>query len=148
MNYIIFMNKKEKILLILVIAALTVALYLIATSSPVNNTKQSAPDNQAGEEGQGIDLVKLEEDYEKEVKSIFADYLRLTAEADLDGARVKQIKNKLLALRTPTKFKDLHLNLVLAMVKMEDFFISGAAEEKVASQRLLSEIKANYIWIN
>ena len=93
-------------------------------------------------------MGKLESDYKAEAKSILDGYSQLSNNNGIDINEVKQVKNNFLALKVPTKFKDLHLDLVLAMVKMENFLTSGANEEKIASQQIVSRIKANYAWIN
>ena len=137
------MTKKNKIILIFFIFAFFLVLYLVVTSEKTDKNKQYA-----GQKIQKVDLGKLESDYKAEAKSILDGYSQLSNNNGIDINEVKQVKNNFLALKVPTKFKDLHLDLVLAMVKMENFLTSGANEEKIASQQIVSRIKANYAWIN
>ncbi len=48
----------------------------------------------------------------------------------------------------PTEFKELHLNLVLALIRMENFLEDGNAEEKLISLEMVKQIRDNYEWIN
>lgn len=94
------------------------------------------------------DSKKMEEKYKKEAARIVGEYLNLTAGQEYDLAQVGEIKQKLLDLTVPAKFKDLHLNLVLAMSQMEISLNGGEPEAKIASQELITEAKANYGWLS
>ena len=94
------------------------------------------------------DLIKLENDYKAAAKAILADYSNSIQVADAKADQIGKAKSELLTLKVPTKFKDLHLNLVLAMVKMENFFASRDENEKIASQQMINQIKVNYAWLN
>ncbi len=137
------MTKKIKILLVLSVVAISAVSYLIITSKPVNNTGK-----QANKEQEKVDLKKLEEEYKAGTKNILADYSTLLEDKDLSLDKVEVDKNKLLGLKVPGQFKDLHLNFVLAVSKMEDYLKTGKSEDRAASQRMIGEIKANYIWLN
>lgn len=119
--------------------------YLIFTSADFSRKTEPT-----GESGQiKIDLGLLEKNYKTQTKVILANYLRLAQdEESLNIEQVRQTREQLLALKVPTQFKDLHLNLVLALTKMEDFLTGGDREKKIASQQLINEAKANYIWLN
>jgi hypothetical protein len=137
------MTKKIKILLVLSVVAISAVLYLIITSKPVNNNGK-----QANKEQVKVDLKKLEEEYKAGTKNILTDYSALLLSDNLSLEIVETDKNKLLGLKVPAEFKDLHLNFVLAVSKMEDYLKNGKDEDKAASQRMISEIKANYVWLN
>jgi hypothetical protein len=137
------MAKKIKILLALSFVAILAVSYLIITSKPVNNVGK-----QANKEQVKVDLKKLEEEYKAGTKNILTDYSALLLNNDLNLEKVEADKNKLLGLKVPAEFKDLHLNFVLAVSKMEDYLKNGKDEDKAASQRMISEIKANYVWLN
>lgn len=139
------MTKKGKILLVLFISALLLVLYLFLTSEQAAKNKQ--PQNVSKNE-ERVDLVKLENDYKAAAKAILADYSNSIQAADVKTDQIGKAKSELLALKVPTKFKDLHLNLVLSMVKMENFLASRDENEKIASQQMTNQIKANYVWIN
>lgn len=142
------MTKKEKILTSLVVLSFALALFLIVTSKPKDNFAPTSDGGNSSGRAQPVDLQKMEEEYKKEAKDILIGYLRESESADLNIDEVKRAKNEFLSLKVPAEFKDLHLKLVLAMVKMENFFLSGTNEEKAASRELIGQIKANYSWIN
>lgn len=91
---------------------------------------------------------KMEENYKKESARIVGEYLNLTENPEYKPEQIGMIKQELLDLIVPTKFKDLHLNLVLAMSQMEIFSNAQAPEAKTASQELITEAKANYAWLS
>lgn len=136
------MTKKSKILLFLIFIIFLLFLYLVITSKPVNNVKLN-DDRQLGE----MD-IKLDENYKKEASRILSFYSRLVKEGEINLDKVKDIKNQLLGLRVPTEFKNLHLSLVFALTKRENYLINGDNKEKLASQQLISQAKANYKWLN
>ncbi|MBI4812438.1 hypothetical protein HY798_03310 [Candidatus Falkowbacteria bacterium] len=139
------MTKKEKILLILFILAFALSLYLAATSKPIADKRGR---ESGGALKEKVDLEKMENDYKKDAKLILDDYSRLAVAPNANIGEVEQMENKLLSLTVPAKFKDLHLNLVLAMTKMENFLRTGDAEEKTTSQQMIGQIKTDYDWIN
>mgnify|MGYP001607965876 CR=1 FL=1 len=140
------MTKKTKILLVLFVAALLLSLYLIATSEKVSKNKSG---NLSGnEKGEKVDLVKLENDYKEGAKEAMAGYSRLIQGSAANAGQIEQLKNNLLALKVPAKFKDLHIDLVLAFDKIGKFLETNDEGEKIASQQMINRIKANYVWLN
>ncbi len=87
---------------------------------------------------------KLVNDYKSGLKSALNGYNPDSSNLD----QVTNIKNRILNLTVPTQFKDLHLNLVFAFVKMEDYFKTGNQDEKVASEKMLNEARQSYSWLN
>jgi hypothetical protein len=146
-----YMSKQMKILSVLLIIAVLLVLYLIITAKPIARIQEKgdtqAPFNSLQAEDE-IDLERLAKDYQEKVQMIFADFLLLAQ--DLEGTSVNQvesIKNQLLELRVPTQFKDLHLDLVLTINKMEEFLLNGNSEDKFFSQEMIEKIKESYDWL-
>lgn len=137
------MSKNGKILLALLIAALFLVLYLIINSRPVVRTKDNA-----GSQVKKVDLMLLENDYKKEAKAILQEYYELIDKDDLKTEELRAVRDKLLALKVPAKFKDLHLSLVLAVAKIEKSLADDSKEGRIAGQEAINEIKANYTWLN
>lgn len=137
------MTKQIKFLLVLLVIAISAVSYLIVTSKPVNNIGKQTNKSQ-----EKVDLKKLEEEYKTGTKNILTDYSALLESNNLNLEIVEADKNKLLDLKVPGQFKDLHLNFVLAVSKMEDYLKNGKEEDKADSQRMISEIKADYVWLN
>ena len=75
--------------------------------------------------------------------------MRQTADENLLTLEfINQTKNQLLALKMPTKYKDLHLDLILAMTKMEDYLEDGDEGKKAESEELIQQAKTEYEWLN
>ncbi len=139
------MSKNAKILIILLAVVVLAAIYLLFNlHSLARNKQEGAKVAQTS----AVDLKKMETDYKARSKTILADYEKLAEEPDVKEAQIQGAKSRLLDLKVPTQFKDLHINLVLAMVKMEDFLKTGDANEKIASQQMINQAKASYGWLN
>lgn len=134
------MTKKLKILICLLIALLLLVLYLILTSESATNKNQSASIEKTN--------IQMENEYIKQAKEIFSAYNNLTVSDNFTREQVSALKNQLLELKVPTKFKELHINLVMAMTKMENFFDSNNEEEKTSGQQIISQLKNDYSWLN
>ncbi|MEK7557987.1 MAG: hypothetical protein AAB530_02150 [Patescibacteria group bacterium] len=136
------MNKKrEQILISLIIVSLLVITYLIITSKTVQKVNQSnlATNN--------ITTAQMEEKYKAQVKKILNYYEKLISTNDYTLGQIVQTKNKLLNLQVPTKFKDLHINLVLTLTRMENYLTNKDEAEKIIAQQLINQIKIDYSWI-
>ena len=96
-----------------------------------------------------VDLGFLEKIYKKEVKVVLNNYLRQAQEPSLiTKPFVNQTKNSLLALMMPVQFKELHLNLVLAMDRMIEYLDSNNENQLEESQKIIKQAKEDYEWLN
>lgn len=138
------MLKKNILLIILAIAVLLV-LYLIFKFEPAEiDNKNNKPGNQA----QKIDLEQMEKNYKKEVKIILDDYLAILKKDDLKLGEVMAVRDRLLALKLPPEYKNMHLKLVLSASKIEEDIQSGEKNSIAEAIKIINELKANYIWLN
>ena len=136
------MTKKTNILIILLLVALALVLYLILTSESVKPTAETV------EPTPNESAALLEADYQEKAKPIFVDFEKLAGEDNFTVEKITELKNKLLDLKVPSKFKELHIQLVLAMAKMENYLNQKKLEEKAASRQMINQLKANYSWLN
>lgn len=134
--------KKRQILIILFFCSLLALIYLIFTSNIARKNKQ--PDLTLNT----ITTAQLEEKYQTQVKKIFNDYENLINNGDYTLDQIIQIKNKLLNLRVLAKFKELHINLVLALTHMENWLNNKDELEKIAERQIIDQIKIDYSWLN
>lgn len=137
------MSKNGKILLSLLALAVLLIVFLALRSKPL---AQTPPQNEGAVEK--VDLEQLEKNYKKEVKIILADYSALIKEGEPAKEAIISIKEKLLGLKVPAEFKDLHLNLVLAVAKMAESANEANANGKEAGAKLIQDLKAKYVWLN
>ena len=147
------MSKKKIIFIFLTIVLLVVAVYLIRRSPtylidiPVDKQHLTEQDNNQTAD-KSIDMGLLTKAYQMEVKVVLNNYLRQTQDESLITVDdVSRTKNSLLGLKMPAQFKDLHLNLVLAMDKMEDYLIDGDEGKLRESQELIKQAKEEYEWL-
>ncbi|MBI2459653.1 MAG: hypothetical protein HYV53_03830 [Parcubacteria group bacterium] len=136
------MAKKSKILILLLGILLVLILYLIFTSEsikPENNVnKQVKPDNLAG----------LETNYKLQAREFFLAYEALIKNNNITQQNITELENKLLALKVPVKFKELHLRFVLALNRTENYLNQKDEREKGDSFQAISQLKADYSWLN
>jgi len=136
------MTKKSKVLIALLIILLTLILYLILTSASVmrvkNFSQQAKPENS----------VLLEADYQPKVKAVFTAYGNLIKDNDFSAGKIAELKDKLLGLKVPAKFKDLHIRFILALIKAENYLNNKIEQEKSDSLKAVEQLKADYNWLN
>jgi len=145
------MFKKTNFIIFLIIIFIALALYLIIFSDAIQNKEQQA--DEIDSENNQADLLKqteieqLEDNYKEQAKLIFTNYLELMQGGNYTKDQISETKNQFLDLAVPTKFKDLHLSLVLAITKMESYLLDSNEADKQESQQLISQAKANYSWL-
>ena len=141
------MPKKITIFIILIFVLLLSACSI--TEPKVDEENKSAEQSNNQQVSEPIDIGLLTKVYQMEVKVVLNNYLRQTQDESLITVDdVSQTKNSLLTLKMPVQFKDLHLNLVLAMDKMEDYLIDGDEVKLRESRELIRQAKEEYEWLN
>jgi len=136
------MTQRGRILILLIIFFLLIIVYLILTAETVvkNDQVNSATDQNK--------IIELEQQYKKQVIAIFNDYTKLITGESYTLEQVSQLKNRLLDLKVPTKFKDLHINFVLSLTRLENYLLDKDEAEKAKSQQVIGQLKADYSWLN
>jgi len=136
------MDKKIKILIFLLLILLLLILGLIFTSElfkSENNSNQEVKPNNS---------VLLEADYKLKVKELFSIYDNLIKDDSFSQENIAELKNKLLALKVPVKFKELHIQFVLALTEMENYLEQKDELEENASPEVINQLKTDYSWLN
>ena len=136
------MSKKTKILTALIVLILILFLYLTLTSRPLNNEPGARVNDQSE-----IDKGKLRSDYKTAVNKILDEYGQLVEDGGIEAGKEGYLKNWLLELKVPVELKQLHLNLVLALTKLGNYFESGDEDEKAGSQQLVEQAGVDYDWL-
>ncbi|MCL5794877.1 MAG: hypothetical protein M1338_00755 [Patescibacteria group bacterium] len=83
---------------------------------------------------------ELEKEYENELKTIMAPVWQ--------GQQFDGIKDKVLALKAPAKYIELHLNLVLALDKIESGKNNSDQTKVQEGLDKINQLKAQYSWLN
>ncbi len=144
------MSKQIKILLLLfVFAAVVFVLYFFKTAKPavIANKQINKISEKINKKTDKIDLERVKAQYKNDVNNILSNYSNLIQTNNFTAAQIKSIKKQLLGLKVPSMFKDLHVNLVLAVTKMENFLSNGNSEDKFFSQKMINKSKKNYNWL-
>jgi len=141
-NKLNIMDKKQKILIWLLLILFLLVLYLIFTSESVKETNNSAEQIKQGSS------ATLETDYKLKAKEFFAAYENLIKDNSFTEKNIAELKNKLLSLKVPVKFKELHIRFVLALTGMENYLSQKVERGKSDSFQAINQLKADYSWLN
>ncbi len=140
------MSKKNIILIILSAVLLVLVLVLIATAE--SGKKIVSP-------GRPVETVKNENvvlsaaSYQAKVKEIFLAYEKSVADDNFTLEKIAELKNKLLGVKgLPAQFKNLHLDFILALDRMEKYLADNDDREKTISQKMMAQLKTDYSWLN
>lgn len=140
------MTNKAKVFILLIVILLIAAVYLFINSKSVSRTHEIIEENAI--KSLGVDLGLLEKSYKIQTKAILLNYARFSEDESLNPEQVKLAKDQLLALKVPAKFKDLHLSLVLALSKMEEYLAAKDESNKIESRKMIEEAKLENDWLN
>jgi len=113
---------------------LALLIFLLAGCGISKKTNQPVINNNQAQTGAELNL-ELEASYQKDLVAALQPYWT--------SHRADDIKTKILDLRAPAKFLDLHLNLVLAFEQLES---GDQAKVAIAVERI-DELKTQYPWL-
>lgn len=138
------MTKRAKILIFLSLVPLVLISGLILTSESVKKT-----DNFSVQPAKNKITALPEEDYQAQAKKIFSAYEKMTQDKNFTIEKIVELRGRLLAIKgLPAKFKELHLQFVSALDRMEDYLNQKDQQGKNTSQKIINQLKANYSWLN
>ena len=102
-------------LLLILAIALGVTYFIVSYETALSHNFGASPVRQPA-----VSAVQLENIYQAKLTAILGDYLKTADVADQQFlTRTEQLKNSLLALIVPAKYRDKHLALVLSLNKIE-----------------------------
>ena len=127
------------LILIILILASVIILFSRAKTITLNRQEQTKA---------AVDLVKLKSDYESNMHTIYKGFSQLVNADTSDLNQINDYKGKTLELRLPPEYKDLHIQMILAINKLENFIKTGKREDKLASQKIINDLNVKYTWLN
>lgn len=144
-------NKKYIIIILIAIIFFAIAGFYIYRgfnfkTNSQNDLKIAGDKNIQNNKEENI--AKIESDYEINFKNIFSNYLNLADSNKLSADDLKKAQAQTLDLKVPTKYKNLHIEFVFALIKMEKYLKTSEIQERDESQKILSKIKADHTWLN
>lgn len=151
------MTKEVKILSVLSLTVFVLAMYIWIGSRRVriadDGKSQLGNGAEIVQEKPAPDLVKIESDYRENTKNILRSYEEMINEEDLleNSEKIKEVndlEDDLIGLTVPEEFKNLHVNFVLALNKIESYAKNGNKEDMSKGLLMIQEIKNQYTWTN
>lgn len=159
------MTKRAKFLSFLIGVSVVLAAYLVFTSKMVIVKPADKNIGASSQELTKVDLAELEYNYKQDAREIFREYEAVISSLEIaPGAyansqtgdpsnsnskeKLAQVKMKLLDLKVPDKYKDLHLNLILSISKMNSYIDNNNLEDKVSGAELINQAKKNNEWLS
>ncbi|MFH1255001.1 MAG: hypothetical protein V1667_00810 [bacterium] len=136
------MRRKQKVFIFLLLILFFLILYLILTSE---SAKLS---NNPAEQANNENSVSLENEYKLKTKECFSVFENLADTGGWTPENTAELKNKLLDLKVPAQFKDLHIKFIMALAGVEDYLIRKNENGKSASLQAANQMKADYSWLN
>ena len=133
------MVTKKHIIIFFIAIGLILLLYLILSSTSVNNETAKNSNN--------TKVNVTEEEYTNQLKILVNNYKQVISGDEVDVEKIKTVKEDLLSLVVPVKYKDLHIKIILALIKMERFIEETDQTYKIESNNLINEALANNNWL-
>lgn len=162
------MSKIAKILILITSLSLGLVVYVIISSKLVVMEKETLDNQSVGEsvvKKEPVDLVLLAKEYKLESKSIMTDLdLLATSYASTSSAPIDELgtsseavnsdseikasmlKTRAMDLVVPTEYKDLHIKMVLAISRFDEYSKTHLQEDLFEGTELVNEIKTENIW--
>ena len=144
--------------------------YLIISSQPVSLEKP-AENREAGDFSQALDSEEIESNYKQNAKIVFIELERViqsvyqsrtatsgesgpTATSSGDKSaifsmaeKISALRDRLISLNVPEGYKELHLEMVIYMDKIENSLSGDLGAQEAGDLQFLSRIKNNYPWL-
>ena len=132
------MKKKYLFLILLILLVLLIALYIVFT--PEKTDYYLKLEESIAKESK-VNVVINASDYKKEILPILNSYLDLLENNSFSEENILNLKTNILEIKVPKNYKELHLNIILALERMEEFIKTENEEDKISSVNLLNEAK-------
>jgi hypothetical protein len=139
------MSNRSKILLILFLLALLTLAGLIL--EPKLFPKKDAVVKDSSSQASDFNSLKIEEAYRAQIKTEYEKVYNYLKESKNNASDLVSIRTAILALRVPTRFRDLHLELVLAIDRMENYEKFGKTSDKTESEKIINRLKTENQWL-
>jgi hypothetical protein len=161
------MSKIAKILILITSISLVLVMYVIISSKLVVMEKEVVNNNsttELGNEKKTVDLEQLARDYKREIKIIMDDVDKLilnlsatsTAQNEVSSTssetavpeneiKATLLKTRAMDLIVPEQFKDLHIKIVLAISRFDEYSKTKVEADLQEGIVLVDEVKAESI---
>jgi len=96
---------------------------------------------------QEISQREMRISYEAAIKEEILEIKALFEDQSLDAGKIREVKQDLLGMRVPAEYRDLHIKIVQALDKLEQYITDGKEAEKSESEKMMEELALRYKWI-
>jgi len=146
------MNKKVKIIVILVLIFLALIAYLTLTLKEVT-VKPKVPQSHEDYARQvEANKQKVMNEYKLGLKNVFLEYNSLNNNSGLSGeeknTKLLGLRDELKVMTVPAEYKDMHMNLFLAYSKLGNTEIQTATSTIEEISNLMSEASTTNSWLS
>ncbi len=145
------MKRREKFLAVLLAVSLALVFYLALSSRQIDLGKSGPAAPQNGASGDirpdTVNTVSVE-NYRSETKELVGECETVMAVNDQNLNDVLGLERRLLAINVPKEYKDLHVNILLALIRMEDYINNDQAESLSTSRNMIDGLKSEYQWLD
>jgi len=139
--------KDKKMLLIFIIVLLVVVGIIFAANQ--DRRKEFVSESAAGNQDKTKENnVKIEEEYRSGVRKVFSKLVEFEKKDEKSTATISEIKTELLNLRVPKEYKNLHVNILFSILKIEQYVSGGNPKEKAESEQYINRAKEENPWLN
>jgi len=117
---------RQKVIIGVIIGALLIGgllLFLWRYSSVLSGMSQQVVKNPLQQNA--VSVTQIKEEYEADFSKVINDYLLLDANATDFSLSTSRVKDKLLALKVPSIYKESHLSTILALSSIEASLAKG-----------------------
>lgn len=137
------MSRRQKLAVYLLLVG-----SLVAISAVILTSRQDGVEKINETAIPAVDQAKLESEYKEKLKAAMDGYSELAENGGLTLENAKKIKEELLGLTVPGKYKDLHIGLVLGLTKIEDSLALGAPAGEAEGQKEIETALASQSWLS
>lgn len=92
--------------------------------------------------------IEIEEQYKESIKHIFPELEDMNDANSLDNGKLQDIKGDLLDLKVTKEYKELHVNMIMAVDGYINFLDTGDKNQADNSRKIVMEIKRSNSWLN
>lgn len=129
------MSRKNKILLGIFIIIIISFLYFLFTTEEIIFENENQPISTSSEEMLSV--------YKDEMKLLVNELIENIENDNLTINNIQDVKNKLTRINTPSEYKEMHMNIFLAVNQLQSYFDEDIGSKDDAYDIIMGEASKN-----
>lgn len=142
------MDKKAKIVVLLVFVFFVLAAYLMLSLKEVTVQPKTPQSSEEYAKQVQEKIRKIEDKYILDFKNIISEYEGLindsTKSAEVKNSEIIKLRQRMMTLTVPAQYLEMNKNMFNAFIKAEDMGIDNLDENILEISSLIDEAKAAY----